>query len=125
MSDGRDLVRLRTPVPVVVGRARGELRRLVAGRGELLAYLVVGLAVVVPVVVADWGWFTPDNRTELYQTPGRELSAALSVWKSDPSLGQPNFDTGTAPMALVLVAIRALGARSEERRVGKECRSRW
>src|SRR6266516_3435704 len=110
MSDGRDLVRLRTPVPVVVGRARGELRRLVAGRGELLAYLVVGLAVVVPVVVADWGWFTPDTRPELYQAPGRALRAALSVWRSDPSLGQPNFDTGTAPMALVLVAIRALGA---------------
>ena len=42
-------------MPVVVGRARGELQRLAATRGELLAYLVVGVAVVVPVLIADWG----------------------------------------------------------------------
>ena len=110
MSSGRDLVRVRMPVPVVVGRARSELRRLVAGRGEVLAYLAVGLAVVVPVLAADWGWFTPDTRPELYQAPGRALRVALSAWRPDPSLGQPNFDTGTAPMALVLAVIRALGA---------------
>lgn len=110
MKPGRDLVRVPTPVPVVMGRARSELQRLAAGRGELLAYLVVGLAVVVPVLAADWGWFTPDTRPELYQAPGRALRVALSAWRPDPNLGQPNFDTGTAPMATALLAIRALGA---------------
>src|SRR5262245_30236797 len=110
MSSGRELVSVRPAVPEVVGRVRGELRRLAAGRGELLTYLVVGLAVVVPVLANDWGWFTPDTRPELYQAPGRALRVALSTWKADPNLGQPNFDTGTAPMALVLMGIRALGA---------------
>ncbi len=110
MSNGRDIVRLRAPGPVVVERARGGLRRLGATRGELLAYLVVALAVVVPVLTADWGWFTPDTRPELYQAPGRALRVLLSAWRPDPGLGQPNFDTGTAPMATVLLAIRALGA---------------
>jgi len=109
MTDGRDLVRVRASTPVVVWAPR-ELRRLVAGRGELLAYVVMGLAMVASVLAADWGWFTPDTRPELYQSPGRALRIALSVWRPDPSLGQPNLDTGSAPMALVLLGVRALGA---------------
>jgi len=109
MRNGRDLVRLRASAPAVAWAPR-ELRRLVAGRGELLAYLVVGLGVVASVLAADWGWFTPDARPELYQAPARALRVALSAWRSDPNLGQPNLDTGSAPMALVLLGIRALGA---------------
>ena len=33
--------------------------------------------------------------------------------------------SGLLAVLLVIVAIRGLGVRSEERRVGKECRSRW
>jgi len=104
----RELARIQTPVPVVE-RARYELRRL-ASRTELIAYLVIGLALLLALLVGSWGWLTQDTRPELYLAPARALRATLQTWRPDPYLGQPNFDAGTAPMALVIWMIRSLGA---------------
>jgi len=104
----RELARIQTPVPVVE-RARFELRRL-ASRTELVAYVVIGLALLVALLVGSWGWLTQDTRPELYLAPARALRATLQTWRPDPYLGQPNFDAGTAPMALVIWVIRSLGA---------------
>ncbi len=77
---------------------------------EPAAYLVLGALVLAVLLATDWGQVTPDTRPELYLAPGRTLLGALAAWRPDPYLGQPNFDTGTAPVALAVWALRALGA---------------
>src|SRR6266516_708998 len=104
----RELARIQTPVPVME-RARSELRRL-ASRTELVAYAVIGLALLGALLFGSWGWLTQDTRPELYLAPARALRLTLATWRPDPYLGQPNFDAGTAPMALVIWVIRSLGA---------------
>src|SRR6266516_1673906 len=103
----RELARIQTPVPVME-RARSELRRL-ASRTELVAYAVIGLALLGALLFGSWGWLTQDTRPELYLAPARALRLTLATWRPDPYLGQPNFDAGTAPMALAVWAIRSLG----------------
>ena len=59
-------------------------------------------------------------------SPSMAVSIAAKAMRAkgehvvDLSLGEPDFDT---PDHIVQAAIEAM--RSEERRVGKECRSRW
>ena len=52
------------------------------------------------------------------------------LFRSADVAGEPELGAGVAEAALVLVAAEAVAGivveeRSEERRVGKECRSRW
>jgi len=91
-------------------RRRGRLgQRLPDRLTEPLVYLVFGVLVLAVLLLTDQGLFTPDTKPELYLAPARALRAALSTWRPDPYLGQPNFDTGLAPAALVLAGLRALG----------------
>ncbi len=76
---------------------------------EPAAYVVFGAVVLAALLGTDWGWVTPDTRPELYLAPARTLASALSFWRPNPYLGQPNFDTGTAPVALAVLVLRSLG----------------
>ncbi len=77
---------------------------------EPAAYVLFGAVLLAVLLGTDWGQVAPDTRPELYLAPARTLLGALSSWRPDPYLGQPNFDTGTAPVALLVLALRALGA---------------
>jgi arabinofuranan 3-O-arabinosyltransferase len=85
-------------------------RRWLAGYAEPAAYAVLGALVLAALLGTDWGAVAPDTRPELYLAPARTLLGALSAWRPDPYLGQPNFDAGTAPVALAVTVLRALGA---------------
>jgi arabinofuranan 3-O-arabinosyltransferase len=76
---------------------------------EPAAYVLLGALVLAALLVPDWGMVTPDTRPDLYLAPGRALRGVLAAWRPDPYLGQPNFDTGSAPAALAVAVIRALG----------------
>jgi arabinofuranan 3-O-arabinosyltransferase len=80
-----------------------------ADYAEPAAYALLGLVVLAVLLFNDWGWITPDTRPEVYLAPGRTLLGALSAWRPDPYLGQPNFDTGTAPVALAVLLLRFIG----------------
>jgi arabinofuranan 3-O-arabinosyltransferase len=88
---------------------RGRPPRRPVDYAEPAAYVVLGALVLAALLATDWGWVTPDTRPELYLAPWRALRAALTVWRPDPYLGQPNFDTGTAPVALAVLLLRGLG----------------
>jgi arabinofuranan 3-O-arabinosyltransferase len=88
---------------------RGGPPRRPARYAEPAAYVVLGALVLAALLATDWGWVTPDTRPELYLAPWRALRAALATWRPDPYLGQPNFDTGTAPVALAVLLLRGLG----------------
>ena len=89
---------------------RGRPPRRPVDHAEPAAYLVLGALVLAALLATDWGRVTPDTRPELYLAPWRTLRAALTTWRPDPYLGQPNFDTGTAPVALAVLLLRGLGA---------------
>jgi arabinofuranan 3-O-arabinosyltransferase len=101
----RDLAKVRRPGVV----AAHPSRRRPVDLAEPAAYAVLGMAVLAVLLLTDRGWLTPDTRPDLYLAPGRALVRALSAWRPDPYLGQPNFDAGTAPAALVVAVIRGLG----------------
>lgn len=103
----RELVPVQPRLPVAE-RVRFDLRRL-ASRSELVAYLVIGLALLLVLLIGSFGRLTPDTRPVLYLAPARALRETLQTWRPDPYLGQPNFDAGSAPMALAIWVIRAFG----------------
>ena len=102
-----ELARVQTPAPP--GAGAGARRRRPADLAEPACYALLGLGVLAVLLLTDRGWFTPDTRPELYLAPGRALANALSAWRSDPYLGQPNFDAGTAPAAAAVAVVRGLG----------------
>src|SRR5574337_752607 len=71
-------------------------------------------AVVVPVTGVAVGWL-PSWSTSDGTGTGAGFPVALS----------PGDDVGTRVAAGAWLSSAAAGIRSEERRVGKECRSRW
>jgi arabinofuranan 3-O-arabinosyltransferase len=106
-APGRDLVRVEDQ-PSAGQPGRPPRRPL--DYAEPAAYVLLGALVLAVLLGSDWGWMTPDTRPELYLAPARTLLGALSAWRPDPYLGQPNFDTGTAPVALAVLVLRTLGA---------------
>jgi arabinofuranan 3-O-arabinosyltransferase len=101
----RDLTPVRPAAPVPAAAGAGRRRDLV----EPVAYGVLGVCVLAVLVLTDRGRFAPDTRPELYLAPGRALARSLAAWRPDPYLGQPNFDAGSAPAAVVVAVIRGLG----------------
>ena len=101
--------RLALPAPSTTAGERGWRRLRRDGLAEPLAYLVLGVLVLAVLLLTDRGMIAPDTKPHLYLAPARTLRAALSAWRADPYLGQPNFDAGVAPVALGVMAIRALG----------------
>jgi arabinofuranan 3-O-arabinosyltransferase len=95
--------------PAAAPPAERPPRRLM-DYAEPAAYVLFGALVLAVLVGTDWGWVSPDTKPELYLAPARTLLGALSFWRPDPYLGQPNFDTGTAPVALAVLVLRSLGA---------------
>ena len=77
-------------------------------RPEVLAYLLLGLVLVMSTTVVDWGVFTPDTKPELYLAPWRTLSASFSTWLGSPYLGSPSFNAGIAPVAAVIGLLHSL-----------------
>jgi arabinofuranan 3-O-arabinosyltransferase len=69
----------------------------------------VGLAVVAAQFLTAWGKLVTDTSHQVYLAPGRSLFQALFAWSPDPFLGQPNFDTGVAPLSAVILILRSLG----------------
>jgi arabinofuranan 3-O-arabinosyltransferase len=101
-----DLVRVAAPPapPTPHGRRRP------LDFAEPAAYALFGALVLAALILPDWGKVTPDTRPDLYLAPLRALRGVLAAWRPDPYLGQPSFDTGSAPAALAVALIRALGA---------------
>ncbi len=67
-------------------------------------------------------------RTKLVDSSGIRKIFDLGKSIENPinlSIGQPHFDVPGEVQEAAIAAIRSGKNRSEERRVGKECRSRW
>jgi len=77
---------------------------------EHLVFAGLAVLLLVAVLSDHWGRFIPDTKPQLYQAPGRELLNDLSAWQPNPYLGLPNFNTGQAPLDLLIWAIRSLGS---------------
>ncbi len=97
-------------VQEVVGGRPAIARDFVVRRRVTLVLAGLAGLVVVAVFANSWGSFTPDTEPQLYYAPGRTLIQSLFAWKASPFLGQANFQTGLAPVAAAIFAIRALGA---------------
>src|SRR5438105_4764642 len=82
---------------------------LTARDREGLVYVVLGLLVLLVVFLNSYGWFTPDTEPQLYYAPGRTLVEALFSWQASPFLGQGQFNAGIAPVAGLILLIRAVG----------------
>ena len=113
--------RLALPAPSTAATERGWRRLRRGGRAELLAYLVLGVLVLAVLLLTDRGMIAPDTKPHLYLAPARTLRAALSAWRADPYLGQPNFDAGVAPVALGVgpQEHRELPARERQPEIGQ------
>jgi arabinofuranan 3-O-arabinosyltransferase len=77
-------------------------------RGEPLAYLLLALALALPVLLPGWGQPSVDTSPRLYFQPGRTLTGAFSTWSPAPSLGQQSYDVGIAPVAGAVWAIQTV-----------------
>ena len=93
--------------------------------GDLLAYLNCGLQ----YRYHNRGSLPPSKPVQLWfgQFIHGAMEEAYRVWKSGDS-PLPWSDTDIEPITDLIIrrlAARGLYYRSEERRVGKECRSRW
>src|SRR5256885_13477710 len=105
-------VRLRRVLP----RVRLTRRRIVAGSVVLIVIIgLVGWAV----------WPTPASyHTQDRMIPVRTGPAGDQTVRLDTRFYLPKAASPAHPVSAVLLA-HGFGGRSEERRVGKECRSRW
>src|SRR3712207_9448970 len=66
----------------------------------------------------------------LIETKGNDVSAyiptnVISITDGQIFLETGLFNSGVRPAINVGISVPRVGGRSEERRVGKECRSRW
>jgi arabinofuranan 3-O-arabinosyltransferase len=66
---------------------------------EAGAYLAVAAAVAAAIFLNAPGEIAPDTKPELYLAPERFLSTVLSAWRPSPTLGDPNFNTGSVQVA--------------------------
>ncbi|HVD13397.1 MAG TPA: alpha-(1-_3)-arabinofuranosyltransferase family protein [Actinomycetota bacterium] len=94
---------------VTAAARRGLARWRQGGLAEPAAYLVLAGLVLSVLLLTDRGMLAPDTKPHLYLDPLGTLREALSTWRPNPYLGQPNFDAGLAPAALVVLVIRSLG----------------
>ena len=63
---------------------------------------------------------------QLFYSIQQHIAANMPVLSTiDEDYGQLQTDEDTYPVTFPCVLINAEQTRSEERRVGKECRSRW
>src|SRR3712207_4656107 len=122
----------------LVGRGKSQAQSEAARKGELLLHGVAGVNVVACGTVATFGEALPDQvpavggRVEP-DVLGRLFDAAfeerLESLVLDLVLLEGEVvdeeDETPATLAQDLEHPRQLSERSEERRVGKECRSRW
>src|SRR3546814_18625386 len=83
-----------------------------------------------------WHWFRESRQAELVVVFGEDLAALLGLIFALVAVGltmvtgNPLFDAiGTIVIGVLLIVVAVFVARSEERRVGKECvskcSSRW
>ena len=84
-----------------------------AGRAYLLTVACLVFVLALIVFVNSWGVFTADIKPEIYLAPKAMLDDYSSAWTFSPYLGGPNFNTGLAPIAAVLAALRGLGLSPE------------
>jgi arabinofuranan 3-O-arabinosyltransferase len=92
-----------TATPERAGRHQRPAQRV---GGEPLAYLLLGLALALAVLLPGWGQPSIDTSPRLYFEPGRTLTGAFSTWTPAPSLGQQSYDAGIAPVAAAVWTIQ-------------------
>ena len=54
-----------------------------------------------------------------------KTGAGVAHWRPELCMGQFNLEGGSVDLGLEKHSIDSAARRSEERRVGKKCRSRW
>ena len=90
---------------------------VVTGRLALAATLLLPLA-----ALSGEGW-PQDRRTWGFLVLIALMGNALPFWLI--TWGQRGIDSGVSGILMAVMPLAVLALRSEERRVGKECRSRW
>jgi arabinofuranan 3-O-arabinosyltransferase len=72
----------------------------------VLAFLGVALAALV---FQRAGLFTPDTKPEAFLQPLQTAQRFSRSWLDTPTLGSPNYNVGTAPLAALFAALEWLG----------------
>src|SRR5687768_5677332 len=85
--------------------------------GTISPLAVLGVAV-------SWA-VPPRTRLPVLGVTSTDATSRTSATPSPPLPQEHNAANATTPAHLVLFFMREQSSRSEERRVGKECRSRW
>gem|GEM_PF-4205489 len=81
--------------------------------GERLAYGLIALAVLVPVMFSQLGIYTPDIKIEVYLNPWHRFALDLSTWLPDPQGGTGNYNLGLAPVDFTIGILHTLGFSPE------------
>ena len=118
-------------IPTEIGAGAAVLVGLVTPQRRKTLFIILGAAAAG--VVTWWGWSLLRQPPELFTEAGlqqimNKLSfsqhwALPSQWVSRSMLAASRGNLGDSIFLLLLLLANVL--RSEERRVGKECRSRW
>lgn len=80
---------------------------------ERLWYVLIAIAVAVPVMMSQAGYYTPDIKIEVYLNPWHRFALDLSTWLPDPQGGTGNYNLGLAPVDFAVGVLRSLGASAE------------
>jgi arabinofuranan 3-O-arabinosyltransferase len=99
-----------SPATIRETRTVGLNARRYGPRSERIAYVGLLLVLVAIVFGNRWSEISPDWVPQLYLAPVKTFMAALSSWRAEPFLGQPNIHAGLAPTAALISLIRLLGA---------------
>src|SRR5258708_37827467 len=106
------------------------MRKRVVFHNKLLPYLLVAPQLVVTLVFFVWPAAQAMHQSVLVEDPFGLSSRLVWFENFERIFADPNYLEGFKVTAVFSLAVAVLALctallRSEERRVGKECRSRW
>ena len=96
------------------------LSKVVSGEAKLHADNISPYELVEPYLIEDWRRWKCDGRVYMKTISEAEKAILNTTWNSIPDFGKDEN-----AIAVIDTSASMYRSRSEERRVGKECRSRW
>lgn len=75
--------------------------------------VLLAVILLLVLLVNNRGILAPDIKPEIYMAPWREAEALSRAWRESPKLGEPNFNVGLFPVAVVVGLIQALGVDAD------------